>query len=156
MYNQYLKQTPPTLKRNKDLDDCIICDIDWTLALKGDRDIYDWSKVYLDTVIEPTANIINRASHDWHDIILVSWRSNEFRTVTEKRLTDNKIFYNKLYMRKEWDNRCDTIVKKELYEEHIMYEYNVSFVIDDRPKVVRMRREQWLFVLDVNQTGLEF
>lgn len=156
MYNRYLKPTPPVYKYNPDLDNCIICDIDGTLAQKWDRDIYDWSKVYLDTIIEQTSNIINRASHDWYDIILLSWRSEEFREVTKKRLSDNKIFYNNLYMRKQWDNRCDTIVKKELYEAHIMYEYNVSFVIDDRPKVVRMRREQWLFVLDVNQTGLEF
>lgn len=53
---------------------------------------------------------------------------------------------------KIWDTRCDTIVKREIYEEHIKDKYNVLFVIDDRVKVVDMWREQWLFVFDVNQT----
>ena len=159
MYTKYMKTTI-TLEYNPNLTSCIICDIDWTLALKGDRDIYDWSKVYLDTVITPVKNLLDiydKMYEEELDIIIMSGRDSKYRSVTENWLADNNInYYKNLYMRSEWDTRCDTIIKQELYEQHIKWKHNVLFVIDDRPKVVRMRREQWLFVLDVNQTGLEF
>jgi len=60
---------------------------------------------------------------------------------TKKRLNENKIPRDELHMRKTDDVRKDSVVKKELYDEFIKDKYNVRFVIDDRPQVVRMRRE---------------
>lgn len=59
-------------------------------------------------------------------------------------------------MRTNNDNRSDEIVKRELYEKNIKNKYNVRFVVDDRPKVVRMWRSLSLFVFDVNQRNCEF
>tara|TARA_Y100001963_G_scaffold88454_1_gene122223 strand:- start:33573 stop:34094 length:522 start_codon:yes stop_codon:yes gene_type:complete len=45
-----------------------------------------------------------------------------------------------LYMREKGDNRQDSVVKKELYYEHITDNYSVQLVLDDRDQVVKMWR----------------
>jgi len=52
-------------------------------------------------------------------------------------------------MRNDSDTRCDTIVKREMYEEHIEPIYNVVAVFDDRNRVVDMWRELNLPVYQV-------
>ena len=59
-------------------------------------------------------------------------------------------------MRKTDDSRKDSIIKKEIFLEHIDKEYNVMSVFDDRPQVIRMWRDLGLFVFDVNQSECEF
>ena len=46
-----------------------------------------------------------------------------------------------LYMRKQGDNREDSIVKEEMYLNEIKPKYNVDLVIDDRDQVVKMWRK---------------
>lgn len=58
-------------------------------------------------------------------------------------------------MRTTDDRRDDTIVKRELYENNIKGKYNVLFCVDDRPKVVRMWKEQGLQVMCLGD-GFEF
>ena len=155
MYNRYLRKGPKLLPRNSELEDCIICDIDGTIAKCGDRNIYDGSKVHLDTVIEPTAMIV-RQYLGTTNVIFMSGRDVEHMGVTEKWLCDNGLVGGNLIMRKNGDKRSDDIVKKELYEEHIKGKYNVLFVIDDRKKVKRMWVSEGLFVFDVNQLDEEY
>ena len=59
---------------------------------------------------------------------------------TEKRLRNNGVLFDELYMRKTDDVRRDSIIKEELYNEHIKDKYNVNMVFDDRPQVIRMWR----------------
>ena len=73
------------------------------------------------------------------------------REDTLKRLEINEIPCSELLMRKADDVRKDSIVKREMYEEHIKGKYNVKFVFDDRPQVVKTWRELGLFVFDCNQ-----
>jgi hypothetical protein len=44
-------------------------------------------------------------------------------------------------MRAENDGRKDSIVKKELFEQHIVGKYYIDLVIDDRNQVVEMWRK---------------
>ncbi|MCP4761189.1 MAG: polynucleotide kinase, partial [archaeon] len=60
-----------------------------------------------------------------------------------------------LFMRKTGDKRCDSVIKKEIYDE-IKKSYEIEFVLDDRKRVKRMFVENDVFVLDVNQTDEEF
>ena len=54
-------------------------------------------------------------------------------------------------MRATGDKRKDTIVKKEIWDNHIYGKYNVFLAIDDRPSVVRMwRQDVGIPVLQVN------
>jgi hypothetical protein len=54
-------------------------------------------------------------------------------------------------MRNTGDKRSDVIVKKEMYEALVKGQYNVLAVFDDRPKVIRMWKDEGLFVMDCNR-----
>jgi predicted kinase len=158
MYNQYIKKEEPVSKRAKDpnLPNCIIVDIDGTLALKGDRSPYDLSRIDEDTLnvdiaeIVKIYNFLNTSETD--AIFIFSGRSDSCKEVTEKWLLDNKVSYTKLVMRKSDDNRKDYIVKREMFEEHIEGKYNVLFLLDDRNRVVEMwRKELGLTCLQVQE-----
>jgi predicted kinase len=140
MYDQYLRPAravyvPPTGKPH-----ALICDIDGTLAHMGERSPYDWHKVGTDNpdkiVIETLRTFNNRV------IILVSGRDSVCRPETVAWLADNRVPFHHLFMRPEGDHRKDTIVKRELFEEHIRDEFFVDLVLDDRDQVVDMWRNE--------------
>ena len=140
----------PTFTPYKEwLSEAIIVDIDWTLAfMDGKRSPYDYSKVGWDRMNERLYKLLDKFS-DWEEIIIVSWRKDECRAETEKWLNDNWIVWVPLYMRRSGDNRCDSIVKEEIYREHIEGKYNVLAVFDDRDRVVDMWRRLGLLCLQV-------
>lgn len=129
----------PTFKEEVwNMPDCVIVDIDWTLAFMDEkRSPYEFDKVKWDRCNEYLLKLIDRLPYS---IFIVSWRSDSCRKETEEWLRTNWVEYSQLYMRKEWDNRCDTIIKSEIYEEHIKDKYNVFAVFDDRQKVCDMWR----------------
>lgn len=163
MYNSFIRKkgqvvqyTPPP--HNPDLPNCIIVDIDGTLAHMNGRSPYDYSKVSTDILDHNVAEIVNMWKYNVRDVIgdvtsayviIVSGREANCRGETEDWLRANKVPYDELYMRDEGDHRDDRIVKKEIYEAHIKPRYNVRFVLDDRDRVVKMWREEGLKVLQV-------
>ena len=54
-------------------------------------------------------------------------------------------------MRADRDFREDSVVKYEIYRDHIRDNYNIKFVLDDRQRVVDMWRGQGLRVLQVDK-----
>lgn len=159
MWNQYLKPKPVEI--DSKLPYCIVCDLDGTLANLNGRNPYDASTCENDLVVKPVQDIIHRFTDQCSEndtICFVSGREDKYKEQTNNWLSRvalmNKNEYT-LLMRKTGDNRDDTIVKKEIYENYIKDKYNVTFVIDDRPKVIRMWRELGLFVFDVGM-GYEF
>jgi len=155
MHRRYLAKKFVPVAKNPKLPNAIICDLDGTLALTGDRDIYDGSKVHLDIVNEPVKRILERYA-DTHYIIICSGRSGEYRDISIEWLNRNSIPWNYIYTRKIGDKLKDSIIKQEIYDTHIKDKYNVEFVLDDRKQVKRMWVENGLFVLDCNQLDLEF
>lgn len=151
MYNQYLKPKPAVYERDESLPKAIICDIDGTLAHMKDRSPFDWSRVGEDEVDPIIKNLLN-AVKDKYSIILVSGRDEVCRGETEKWLRENGIPHHAvLFMRGENDNRKDTVIKRELFENYIRYHYNVEFVLDDRNQVVDMWRSLGLKCLQVQE-----
>jgi len=154
MYNQFLKPEPVVYAEDETLPQATIIDIDGTLALMNGRNPFDWKRVGEDKLNYAVWDFIEDTGND---VILLSGRDSVCRTETEKWLKDNSVVYDKLYMRAEGDNRKDTIVKKELFENHIRGKYNVVSVIDDRPSVCRMWRDELgLFVFQVGDPHKEF
>lgn len=151
MYDKFLAPEtplPPTRPHDPDKPTCIIVDIDGTLACNSSgRNWYDYDKVYQDTVHAHIKSIVKR--YNDMDIIIVSGRYDNCKDITEKWLQDNDIPYTDIYMRKTGDNRCDTVIKQELFEAHIEEKYNVLFVLDDRDRVVKMWRELGIPCLQV-------
>ena len=158
--------------KNK-MRDCIIVDIDGTIAQKHpDRNIFDYTKVGMDLPIHPVIKIIQELSfgifipHEPRDIeiepyvklIFVSGRQDYCKKETKDWINKHVTGFDdyELYMRKTGDNRDDTIVKHELYENYIKDKFNVVAVFDDRPKVLRMWRELGLFTFNVAQHENEF
>ena len=133
----------------------IICDIDGTLAMRGERSPYDYSKVGEDEPNLPIVELAKTLSENWsREIIFVSGRDDscEFETNEWLRMAlDIFDSYDDvvLHMRKTGDNRPDAVVKREIYERHIKDRYQVDYVLDDRNQVVAMWRSLGLVVLQV-------
>jgi hypothetical protein len=126
------------------MKNCIICDIDGTLAIIGNRNPYDASKASeVDKLNVPVAEILKRFKNEYV-IIFMTGRFNKFKEQTirfiEKHLnwtTDEYL----LYMRNDTDWSKDRLAKMNMYNEHIKDKYEVLFVLDDRNQVVDMWRE---------------
>lgn len=138
------------INQNTNLPRCIVCDIDGTIANLWERSPYDITKVLEDKPHWDMINLLTQLSPNYK-LIFVSGRSDECRNETEKWLATNfwmRIEDIILFMRKEWDNRKDSIVKYEILQE-ITKEYYVQYIFDDRDQVVQMAREAWFRVLQV-------
>jgi predicted kinase len=153
---------------NEKLPDAIICDLDGTVAENSWRNVYDIEKCEQDRPIYEIINLINIMSGCFiedseqrecleEQILFVTGRKEQFREQTLNWLIKNvaltKHIYRddiKLFMRQDGDNRPDTIVKKEIYEQYIKGKFNIDFVLDDRPSVCRMYRRLGLKVLQLN------
>lgn len=131
----------------------IICDLDGTLALLGNRNPYETARAIEDALNEPVANVIEVYAHQkLYDVrlLLVSGREEKYRDVTLKWLIKHDIKnYEALYMRPTGDKRKDYVVKREIYEKSIHGKYYVLFVLDDRDQVVKMWRELGLTCFQV-------
>ena len=137
---------------------CILVDIDGTLAhMNGKRGAFDWDKVGLDDVDDAVKMIVNAwKMMNSGEVIVLSGRDGVCREETEKWLKDNEIGYNQLIMRAPNDMRKDTIVKEEIFWRDIADNYNVQFVIDDRPCVVRLWQRIGLKTFAVGNQHIEF
>jgi hypothetical protein len=121
----------------------IIVDFDGTLALKGERKPYDWSRVGEDQPNLPVVFVVKHLAL-FSTVLIVSGRDEECRWQSEMWLHAQGISFHELFMRPKGDNRPDTEVKREIYEREIRDKYNVLLVIDDRNSVVKQWREMGL------------
>ena len=167
MYHQYLA---PDLNSDDTYDPklpfVVICDIDGTLAhMNGKRGPFDWHKVGRDDVDLAVAHTLDAYKEIGmvKKVILFSGRDEVCREETEQWLNHYCIAYDELYMRrsnhvdKDGNQVKDTLVKKEMYETYIKGKYNVLLVIDDRPSVCRMWRDELgLKVMQVGDPYYEF
>lgn len=145
----------PKIYNNPDYDSnkkyAVIVDIDGTLAhTNGKRSHYDMTKVELDVCDVAVRSVVNILS-DNYDILLVTGRDEFCRVETYQWAIDNGIKFNKLYMRPEGDIRKDSLVKTDIYLQHIDPNYNVVCVLDDRQQVVDMWRGLGLKCLQVQE-----
>ena len=122
----------------------IVVDVDGTLAHMVDRSPYDPSLYHTDVIDEVVRDLANSYYLSGHKVVICSGRDDTYRDATLKWLKDNHVLCSELLMRKAGDKREDSIVKNELYIEHIKPNYNVLFVLDDRNRVVKMWRENGL------------
>lgn len=153
MWQKYLmhsKVFDRACKYDEDKPNCIVVDIDGTLAHGTGRNMYDFDRVGEDALDEPVGNFVKYHYRSTYDsIIIVSGRSDICKTVTEAWLEKHGINYANLHMRKEGDMRPDWQVKKEIFEKYIEPKYNVELVLDDRNQTCDMWRELGLKVWQV-------
>jgi predicted kinase len=124
------------------LPKAIVCDLDGTLTLLNGRNPFDASTCDNDLPNKPVVNVIKMYQSQGYKIIFCTGREDKFRTPTETWLRNYDVKYDLLLMRKTKDLRKDSIIKKEIYESHIVGKYFVEFVLDDRNQVVNMWRDE--------------
>lgn len=131
-----------SIDQDESLPRAIMCDLDGTLALMGDRSPYDASRC--DEVDLPNKAVIAcvLAMHAQDvKIVFMSGRDAKYREQTVRFIEKHCQFKDvvipyELHMRPEGDQRKDSIVKRELFDAHVAGRYNVLFVLDDRNQVV--------------------
>jgi acid phosphatase class B len=142
-------------------DKAIIVDLDGTLALNlSERRYSDWGRVGDDSLNEEIAIIVESFYKKGYKVLFVTGRSDVCKNETilwlERNLASLKSDY-KILMRKNRDYRDDTVIKKEIYLNHIEQDYDVKLVLDDRPTVIRMYIDDLgLKVLSVGNPFEEF
>ncbi len=156
MYERYIKKPVEPIEYDDSKEECIIVDIDGTLAHIADgRSPYDASRAMNDSLDDAVSVITAMFYNHGYKVIILTGRHEEHREVTEQWLEENGVEYDELYTRMEDDvdekgNRLDDkIVKERLYRTHVEPRFNVKFVLDDRNRVVDMWRSIGLKCLQV-------
>ena len=161
--NMYRKYIAPYreehVKYNDALDEAILVDIDGTLAhIDGDnpRSPYDASRAMEDVLDDAVSVLTSMCYQHGYRVIILTGRHSGHLQVTKDWLAAKGVDYDEIHCREEGDTRADYIVKKELFEQHVKDRYNVKFVVDDRPQVVRMWQSLGLKTLIAGDPWIEF
>jgi len=131
----------------------IIVDVDGTLAdMRGVRKPFEWDKVSQD---KPHQDIIDLVKDLYnlkkYKVIITTGRDGICEKDTRQWLLDHGVFFDEFYIRKAGDFRKDSVIKSEIYIDHIRPKYDIKYVIDDRDQVVNMWRD--IFGLRVLQVA---
>jgi hypothetical protein len=130
----------------------VLVDVDGTLAIRGRRSPYDWSRVGEDQPNPAVVELVQTiAAAGRHRIVVMSGRKEQSRRQTELWLDAQGIEFVELIMRDDRDDRPDHRTKADLYRRFVAPRYEVAFVIDERDSVVRMWRD--VFKLTVCQVA---
>jgi len=135
--------------------DAIIVDVDGTVALMNPpesmygRTPFEWDKVKLDSPNQPIIDLVQTLRDTGLKVIITTGRDGVALDDTKAWLTSHGVVYDAIFIRPAGDCRKDSIIKKEIYDNHIKNKYNIKYVVDDRNQVVEMWRELGLTVLQV-------
>ena len=134
----------------------VVVDLDGTLTsaawrthhLQGGRK--DWPAFFAgmnrDAPVRPLVELVQWvAVHA--SVVLLTGRPDDHQTVVRRWLADHDVVHDELHMRAAGDRRPDTVVKRERYRRDIAPRHDVRLVVDDRPGVIEMWREEGLYVL---------
>jgi len=142
----------------------IICDLDGTLIdcthrrhfVEGEKK--DWKSfldpenIKKDTINKWCYNLLIAISREGYEIIFVTGRNESTREITIENMESRNCYYtDDLFMRKDGDYRPDSVIKKEIYHEHIEPNYDILFCIDDRKCVTEMWRSLGLICLQCHE-----
>ena len=136
-------------------EDCVICDLDGTIALHQGRSPYEWDKIPSDKMDVRMARVLQNYYEQGVNIIFLSGRPEHVYATTMQWLNDSldKLGFDlnyQLILRSETDNRKGAITKKDLYEKLIAeHGYNVLCVFEDSNSCVEMWRSLGLLTCQV-------
>lgn len=140
--------------QNEALPRCVLVDIDGTVAQMQGRYPFDWHRVGEDLPKWSVIRTVKALKNAGYKIIFFSGRDEICRADSmawlcnyfEWRTADFQLF-----MRPVQDQRKDSDVKLDLFNQHVYDQYFVELVIDDRQQVVDMwRRKLGLTCLQVD------
>lgn len=136
-------------------------DIDGTLALLGDRGVYDWPLVGRDRANEPVIRAA-RAMKLVGPVIFITGRPHQCHGETREWITRNVCDHSwacfcgaPLFMRQDGDFSKDTIVKPRLLTQAEQQGYTVLGVFEDAPHMVPVWEDCGLEVFHVSRGSKE-
>lgn len=138
--------------RDTKLKDCVICDLDGTLALHTGRHPFEWNKIETDKIDPRLKTILTTYMFVGIKVFFVTGRPNEAKEATVNWLIDNGLTLTgkwQLFTREDNDRRPSEEYKKEIYETHILNQYNVISVFEDHTRCVEMYRSLGLLTCQV-------
>lgn len=118
-----------------------LVDVDGTLALRGERNPHDLSRVGEDTVRQPVANLVDALWRAGNGIVVMSGRKASCYRETVAWLNRSGINFDEIHMRATEDNRNDAVVKREMFFRDVVPRWHVLGALDDRDRVVEMWRD---------------
>lgn len=138
------------------MKDTVIFDLDGTLAdgrhrlhllPKKDHHLTEaWVEFNLeadkDKPFEDNIGLLISLYYVGYNIVILTGRSDIAKDLTVKWLEDNGVPYHQLVMRKQADNRKDTVIKEEFLREYGLDRVLCCF--DDLPQVANHFREMGL------------
>lgn len=128
-------------EQTEGLPEAIIVDLDGTTSVINGRNPFDVMKCGSDLPNMPVVDLIRR----YHDlgvkVILLSGRDGSAWDETVDWLGRHDVPYTWLIMRTAGDQRKDSVIKRELFEQYIRGFYKILFVLDDRDQVVDLWRK---------------
>ena len=130
----------------------IMVDLDGTLCIHDGRGPFDESRVIEDIPNTPVVEAVSALDAAGYHVVFCSGRSEGCRDATWDWIRDHFSPFNvgaTLFMRAVGDRRKDSIVKLEIFDQHIRDHYDVRFVLDDRQQVVDAWRSIGLTVFQV-------
>ena len=151
-YEQYAKEIGYDSRLIRDANekpDCIVIDLDGTVALHRNRLPFDWDKLGTDFFDPRMHRIIITYVKSGVKLIFLTGRPESVRLATENWIDSNLWTEYELIMRPVNDNRSGDIVKKELWEKYIEPYYNTLCVFEDSNKCVEMWRDLGLLTCQV-------
>ena len=147
MYERYIKPPQQVIEYDDSKEECIIVDVDGTLAHIADgRNPYDASRAMNDSLDDAVSVVTAMMYNHGYKVIILTGRNAEHRDVTVEWLEANGVPYDEIYTRLNSDvdengkQLEDSIVKERLYRTHVEPRFNVKFVLDDRNSVVQKWR----------------
>ena len=128
----------------------IIVDLDGTLAILNSRGPFEWENVGNDNLNQPIAELMAMSQKYSYKTIILSGRDEAASEKTIKWLNQNDIIYDKLYLRPSNNQMSNADYKRMIFIYEIQAKYNVLFILEDLPEVVKMWRDEFsLTVLQV-------
>jgi predicted kinase len=140
-----------TIIQDESLPKAIICDLDGTLALMGKRSPYDASNCdEVDLPNKPVIETVKMFYDSGYRIFFCSGREDKDEAPSRRFIAAHLPgIHFELFMRKTGDQRKDSIVKDEIFNENFKDKYYIMLLLDDRNQVVEHYREMGLTVFQV-------
>lgn len=133
-----------------DLPNCIICDLDVTLAMHMGRGPLDYDELMTDKVDPRLRDILKTYMCNFDtQVIFITGRTDSARDLTIQWLKSKEVNLGSNWRLFTRPNHCfvpGEEFKLDIYNKHIKNKYNVICVFEDSNKCVNMFREQGLLV----------
>lgn len=139
----------------------IILDLDHTIALAGERNIFYQLEprnyaaaeagVIHDEVIEPTKKVVNLFYRCNYDVIVLTARADSCKNECIEWLDNEKIPFNDIFMRPAGNYEKDYIIKEILLKNIIEKYGHPEFALEDKEDVIQMFKRNGVFVFAIHR-----